>query len=312
MSIRKLFPSLLVALLAIGLTAAPAKAQNVGAGANVVITDVDLDGLAVANGVLTATGGTISGTIAGLPFTTDVKDFALDLVPNAGTPAGTCAVLDLEIGAISLDLLGAFVNTSDICLNITAIEGGGLLGNLLCGLGDDLLGGLLGRVGGLDRVNDVLSQVLSGVLNGSMAQAQPMDHSAAPMPGVEDICEGECEILDLVVGPVDLTLLGLNVVLDDCTGGPVQVCVSASEGEGLLGDLLCGLAGGGILPDLGAITDLLDAIRGLSGLAGLTDLPAKQLNKLVDQATKALRDGELSDKEINQLTKSVNKLIRKA
>jgi hypothetical protein len=52
----------------------------------------------------------------------------------------TCTILDLEVGAITLDLLGLLVETSDICLSITAEEGGGLLGNLLCNV-DNLLSG---------------------------------------------------------------------------------------------------------------------------------------------------------------------------
>ena len=43
--------------------------------------------------------------------------------------------------------------------------------------------------------------------------------------------------------PLDLSLLGLNVSLDDCSDGPVEVCVSATRSEGLLGSLLCGLTG---------------------------------------------------------------------
>lgn len=89
--------------------------------------------------------------------------------------------------------------------------------------------------------------------------------------------EGACDILNLAVGPVALDLLGLNVELDDCDDGPVTVDIVAVEGGGLLGDLLCSIAGalnGGasldeILAGLtdeeldaltGAITDVLDDI----------------------------------------------------
>lgn len=56
--------------------------------------------------------------------------------------------------------------------------------------------------------------------------------------------DGACDILRLQLGPLDLDLLGLVVELDDCDGGPVVVDIDAIAGEGLLGDLLCGLAGG--------------------------------------------------------------------
>jgi hypothetical protein len=114
--------------------------------------------------------------------------------------------------------------------------------------------------------------------------------------------------LDLAVGPVDLTLLGLNVHLDDCDNGPVQVCLSASAGEGLLGDLLCGLAGGGILPDLGAIEDVVDVIGDLLDLE-LTD---RQINRLVRLLDRLLGDdGLLSRQEMNRVEREVARLVRR-
>jgi hypothetical protein len=53
-----------------------------------------------------------------------------------------------------------------------------------------------------------------------------------------------CAILHLELGPLDLTLLGLNVHLDNCHNGPVTVDITAVTGQGnLLGNLLCGLLG---------------------------------------------------------------------
>ena len=51
-----------------------------------------------------------------------------------------------------------------------------------------------------------------------------------------------CSILSLEVGPLNLNLLGLEVALDDCNNGPVTVDITAIQGGGLLGDLLCSLA----------------------------------------------------------------------
>ncbi len=127
-------------------------------------------------------------------------------------------------------------------------------------------------------VGDILDSVLGGAL----------DSAGAPPAGAEDICDGEFEILDLALGPVDLSLLGLNVSLDNCEGGPVQVCVSASQGEGLLGDLLSGLSGRGrgLNLDLGEITQIGSL--------------ANQLNQ----------DGVIAGREIGQLTSLVNRLKR--
>ncbi|HEX2476419.1 MAG TPA: hypothetical protein VHK01_16825, partial [Lacipirellulaceae bacterium] len=125
MSFVKLLPLVLLGSLAVGVTSPLARAQNIGSG--IVIDDVDLEGVAidVVEGVLTATGGTVSGTIAGLPFTTDIENFRLEFEP--GGEEG-CSILDLELAPIDLDLLGLHVDTSPICLSITAFEGEGLLG----------------------------------------------------------------------------------------------------------------------------------------------------------------------------------------
>jgi len=57
---------------------------------------------------------------------------------------------------------------------------------------------------------------------------------------------GACDILHLELGPLDLNLLGLEVVLDDCAGGPVVVDINGEHGRGnLLGNLLCGLLNSG-------------------------------------------------------------------
>jgi hypothetical protein len=243
------------------------------------ITDIDLSDLEVVDGVLTAAEGTVEGTLAGLPFTTDISNFALQLVSDdPDTTPVECSVLNLEVGPIDLDLLGLNVNTSAICLEVTASEGEGLLGDLLCGLA----GGLpeipvLGGVGGLyDVVGDILDEALTAGMNSA----------GDPPAGAPDICDGECEVLDLALGPVDLSLLGLNVSLDNCEDGPVQVCVSASAGEGLLGDLLCGLSGRG---------------RGLN-------LDLNEITQITSLASDLFDDGAIAGRDIGQLTSLVNRL----
>jgi hypothetical protein len=73
---------------------------------------------------------------------------------------------------------------------------------------------------------------------------------------------GSCEILDLVLGPLNLDLLGLVVTLD-----VVHLNITAEQGPGnLLGNLLCAIAGlldgGG---PLAGITALLNQILGALG-----------------------------------------------
>jgi hypothetical protein len=76
-----------------------------------------------------------------------------------------------------------------------------------------------------------------------------------------------CNVLHLVLGPLDLNLLGLTVHLNT-----VVLDISAVPGAGnLLGNLLCALTGlldGATLP-LGGITALLNSILALLGLLGV-------------------------------------------
>ena len=97
MSLTKLFPVLAAAAFAFGATAQPAQAQG-------TITDIDLEGLDdnAEAGLLTATGGTVEGTFAGLPFTTDVEDFGLQLLADDGNGGG-CSILNLELAPIELN-----------------------------------------------------------------------------------------------------------------------------------------------------------------------------------------------------------------
>jgi len=308
MSLSKLIPSLLVATLALGFMAPRAEAQ-VNLGSGLVINNVDLTGVNFnpVTGLLTAAGGTVEGTLAGLPFTTDISNFALQLVPGT-TPGQDCTVLDLALAPIHLQLLGLHADTSAICLNITAIRGGGLLGDLLCGLAGGLnLGDLTGSV-------NALLNGLPDVLNGALAGAAASPDAAAPAQA-EDICTGDVEVLHLALGPIDLTLLGLEVMLDNCAdpAGPVEVCLSATASEGLLGSLLAGLAGGGggLLGNLGVVEDLVGAVTGALGNNTLTPKQTTQLsNRLVGQVSDRLQDGTLSDTDLAKVAKTVGQVLR--
>jgi len=69
----------------------------------------------------------------------------------------SCGILDLDIGAIHLDLLGLVVDLAPIHLDITAVPGAGnLLGNLLCAVA-----GLLDPNGFLTDLINNLTQLLN-------------------------------------------------------------------------------------------------------------------------------------------------------
>ncbi|HTL16137.1 MAG TPA: hypothetical protein VL793_02820, partial [Patescibacteria group bacterium] len=161
--------------------------------------------------------------------------------------AGSCPILDLSLAPIDLDLLGLVVQTSPICLTITAYENGGLLGELLCSVANALNAGLpLSSVlGALDttQLNALLTD-LTGLLNGALSNLTQAIVTAVTVVNQQHTCA----ILHLELGPVNLTLLGLNVVLDNCANGPVTVDITGQTGQGqLLGNLLCELLDGGLI-----------------------------------------------------------------
>jgi hypothetical protein len=222
-----------------------------------------------ATGRVVATG-TAVGTFLGHAFTTD---FLITTEPSNAD----CPILHLELGEIHLDLLGLNVDTSRICLDITAQPGeGNLLGNLLCDVahlldGSPATGGLLLRLNDvlngkklLSGLNDALNQVTSALT--SQLLANPTVR--ASVVDLDPSTPLFCDILNLSLGPIELDLLGLVVALDNCEGGPVTVDITAEPGPGnLLGNLLCGL--GGLFDDplatleqqQQALTDVLTLVR---------------------------------------------------
>jgi hypothetical protein len=208
------------------IAARPAEAQT----GNLVLNSINLTGVDfnAATGVVTGTGGTVTGLLAGIPFTTSISNFVL--TPGTGRQ---CSVLNLSLAPIHIALLGLHVDTSPICLDITAFQGRGILGDLLCSLAG--AGGVLGTINDILGGADFLSN-LSTVLNHALGRARTARAAGS-------VCTGDCQVLDVVLGPLTLNLLGVRVKLNDCSNGPVEVCVSATASEGLLGSLLCDLTG---------------------------------------------------------------------
>ena len=193
----------------------------------------------------------LTGNLLGRTFS-QLGTMTGTLTPAAGDQA---SILHLRLEPIHLNLLGLKVDTSRICLDITADSGqGGAIGNLLNTVANSLdgpaylqdirngLDGLLtpSQVSDIERqIGDLVTQALNSVLATAVTPvASTRTGSASVTP-----------ILDLSIGPVNLNLLGLHVSLDNCYNGPVKVMVSAQKGAGrVLGNLLTGL--------LGALNDL--------------------------------------------------------
>jgi len=218
--------------------------------------------VALVNGVLTATGtatAVIHGQTTTVPFSAPIDVTAS---PNPD-PTDPCAILDLRLGPIHLNLLGLDVQTSPICLVLTGFPNGGLLGQLLCGLANALNNGipLVDFLGNLppNQLNMLLGGI-TDILNGALSNLYNATLTSIQQVGLHHTCA----ILHLELGPLNLTLLGLNVVLDNCANGPVMVDITAITGRGnLLGNLLCELLGGNLI-NLGAtLQAILNQIIGL-------------------------------------------------
>jgi hypothetical protein len=150
----------LSSLTALSLSAAPTPAY---AASGLTVPVVGSGGGSTFNGTLKITKfvadgsgidavGTITGT---LTTATGVVSSVVKTVALPVAVTGTsCDILHLEIGPISLDLLGLQIDLSKIVLDIDAQSGSGnLLGNLLCGVA-----GLLDNPTGLAKLlNDILA-----------------------------------------------------------------------------------------------------------------------------------------------------------
>jgi hypothetical protein len=94
--------------------------------------------------------------------------------------------------------------------------------------------------------------------------------------------QAACPILHLVIAPIDLNLLGLRVRLGGGTdfSQPIVLDLTAYQGQGLLGDLLCGVSNllnqNGLLTQLtGQVQQLVATLNSLlSLLGGATGQPA--------------------------------------
>ena len=263
------------AMVAVALTtafAAPeAFAQRGGARNQQTfnVLPMSITSVTVVNGQLVANG--LLGTT---PFQAPIT-----LTPEQAPTPGACPILNLSLAPINLSLLGLNVDTSAICLDITAQQGGGLLGNLLCGVANLLNGGLnLGQILGqlspaqLATLTNGLTQLLNQVFARITSSQAVVGATTVANATSQVSAAATCEILNLAVGPLDLNLLGLAVALDNCADGPVTVAVTATEGGGLLGDLLCSLnnllnptATGNPNAIMNALTRIAQVIGGIVG-----------------------------------------------
>jgi hypothetical protein len=241
----------LAAMLALSPLEASAQQGRVRNSAAFNVIPIIIQSVSITDGQLMA-----NGLVGTTPFQTPIT-----LTPGEVPAGATCPILNLSLGPINLDLLGLNVDTSPICLDITAVPGSGaLLGNLLCSIANLLNGGLtqsaaLARLSAEDLT--LLDRGLTQLLNQAVF---------IPLSSSQALQDATCNVLSLAIGPLDLNLLGLRVELDDCADGPVTVDITADPAGGLLGNLLCSLAN--LLNGSGIPTPALTLLRNIAALIG--------------------------------------------
>lgn len=231
--------ALAVAVLA-GALVVPATAQasdQVGINAKITSFSAQGNGL-VANGIMTGTlrsGGDTAKQTSKIRLRVSQK-----------RKGRRCDILTLNLDQLYLELLGAQVQTSAINLELygrrTAI-----LGRLFCALSKAKIS--------FPRAAAVMNRKLDG------RPLRVMAATTAVAPAQLAQQQGSCQVLKLILGPLHLDLLGLNVDLyGKDKQSPVTVTIAALPGKGLLGDVLCSLAGGASITSLAGLQDVL---RGL-------------------------------------------------
>jgi hypothetical protein len=162
------------------------------------------------------------------------KAFTAAISAKRGTYASAsriCDVLTLNLGPLHLELLGLVIDLSRVVLTIKADSNGGLLGRLFCGIA--------GRSSASAAQLGTAAKKMTKAARANGLNQGVAGFQAQVAPGYTQAPGTVCSILDLMLGPLDLNVLGLLVHLDR-----LRLTITAVRGGGILGDLLCGLAGG--------------------------------------------------------------------
>jgi hypothetical protein len=223
---------LVVSLLAAAASGAlPAAASaDAGAAAELAGTAVVPQGRLAVRVDVSRFRATKSGTVADgvatarlvglgrLPTTVRKK------VHLSAAKGGSCTILTLRLDTLDLTLLGLDVHLDKVDLKVTGRRRGGVLGSLFCSLARAKV--KTSRVAAASRLNREIAR--TGTVR-PIAFSVPVQAVAAQAP--------TCSVLDLVLGPLHVDLLGLVVDLNK-----VHLTITANPAGGVLGSLFCGLA----------------------------------------------------------------------
>jgi hypothetical protein len=176
--------------------------------------------------IATAAGTQASGTatatltpLTGTPVTVQKK------VTLAASPSGTCTVLTLTLDTLELNLLGLNVHLEKVVLSVTGQRSGGVLGSLFCSLAKAKV--KAARASAVSRLNSAIHRT---------GEVEPLRFGLG-IRATTAAAGPTCPVLNLVLGPLHLNLLGLVVDLNQ-----VHLIITAEPTGGVLGSLFCGLA----------------------------------------------------------------------
>ena len=145
-------------------------------------------------------------------------------VTLSAAKSGSCTILTLRLDTLDLTLLGLNVHLDKVDLRVTGHRRGGVLGSLFCSLARAKVKASRARAAA--AINREIKR--TGTLR-PIALSVPVRAVAAQAP--------TCSVLDLVLGPLNVNLLGLVVDLKR-----VHLTITANPAGGVLGSLFCGLA----------------------------------------------------------------------
>jgi hypothetical protein len=170
----------------------------------------------------TSSGGT--PTSKSVPFKAHAIVLRRGRALAGASQTTTCPVLTLEIDQVSLDLLGLHVDLSKVILTVTADPNGGTLGKLFCQLSGKTTVASTSTVRSLTSVARRSGLSKQGVAFGTATRQ------------LQSLGPGPCSIVDLLLGPLHLNVLGLIVDLNQ-----VHLQITADPTEAPLGSLLCSI-----------------------------------------------------------------------
>jgi hypothetical protein len=241
---------LVLALLGILALMAPAAAEARAKAASrdgKVTVDVKINRFALAGRQIVAHGVLTSKVEGAGSSQQATKRVTLAVAAQAGR----CHVLTLKLDDLQLDLLGLRVDLSEVNLRISAIprgEGSGILGRLFCALSRSTIRLRGASAASADRELAVAHKVVRS-LNTRLKDRPMRAFRASARLSADQASAAQavpsCRVLNLILGPLDLNLLGLRVELyGPNRNAPVTLSITSFPGQGVLGDLFCGLSGG--------------------------------------------------------------------